>query len=235
MKKTTIAALVLWLAAGGSLLAEQKVPGQRPLVLIDGVFQFVPGSWARYNILDKQKNETYVLIFSILDQEEKKGKPFSWVEIEVLMKDQPRVVTRVLAEQTDQGPGEIDRAVVQVQGFDPFTVPKKYLKPDKTDDNVAQFKPAKIVKKLERQTVGPPGKKVQAWVVEAVTEDGQNIKAVVSEEILPIAIFDVESDQLRMSAQDWGLGAKTKIEGTPVPFWLWLLDQISKGLSEEKK
>jgi hypothetical protein len=235
MKKTIAWTLLIGLAAGGILLAEEQVPGQKPLVLIADTFQFVPGSWARYNILDKKKNETYVLLFSMLEKEQKKDKIFSWMEIEILMKDQPRVVTRFLAEETPQGPGDIDSAVVQVQGYDPFTIPKKYLKPDKNADGVAQFKPAKIVKKLERKTVGPPGKRVQAWVVEAVTEDGQNIRAVVSEEILPIAVYDVESPEIRMTADDWGQGAKTKVEGTPIPFWLWLLDQISTGLGGEKK
>jgi len=214
---------------------ENQVPGQKPLVVISDAFQFVAGSWARYHILDKKKNEMYIMSIAILNREPVKGKPCSWLEVEVLMKGQPRVVTRILAEETKQGPGEIESAIVQVQGFDPFTVPQKFLKPDKADDQVAQFKPAKVIKKLARQTVGPKGRQVQAWQVEAVTQDGQDIRAVVSEAILPIAVYDVESTDIRMTAEDWGLGAKTKIEGTPIPFWLWLLDQIGKGMDKGEK
>jgi hypothetical protein len=235
MKKTMALMLSVLAVAGALLPAENQVPGQKPLVVIADTFQFVAGSWARYRILDKKKNETYIMSIAILDKEPVKGKPCSWLEIEVLTKDQPRVVTRILAEETKQGPGEIQSAIVQVQGYDPFTVPKKFLKPDKTGDQVAQFKPATVVKKLQRRAVGPAGRQVQAWDVEAVTQDGQDIRAVVSEEILPIAVYDVESPDTRMTAEDWGLGARTKIEGTPIPFWLWLLDQVGKGLDKGEK
>jgi hypothetical protein len=236
MKRTLTLMLCLLAAAGSLWPAENQVPGQKPLVIIADTFQFTAGSWARYHILDKKKNETYIMSIAILNREPVKGKPCSWLEVEVLMKGQPRVVTRILAEETKQGPGEIQSAIVQVQGYDPFSVPKKFLKPDKPEDQVAPIKTATVIKKLQRRPVGPPGRQVQAWDVEAVTQDGQDIRAVVSEEIPPIAVYDVESPDMRMTAEDWGLGAKTKIEGTPIPFWLWLLDQIGKGLdSGEKK
>jgi len=235
MKKALILMLCVLAMAGTLRPAENQVPGQKPLVVIADAFQFVAGSWARYHILDKKKNETYMMSIAILDKAPVKSKHCSWLEVEVLTKDQPRVVTRILAEETNQGPGAIQSAIVQVQGFDPFTVPKNFLKPDKADDRVAQFKPATIIKKLALQTVGPAGRRVQAWQVEAMTQDGQDIRAVVSEEILPIAVYDVESPEMRMTAEDWGLGAKTKIEGTPIPFWLWLLDQIGKGMGKGEK
>lgn len=229
-------ALLFGLAAAGLLQAgEPQVPGQKPLVIIADTFQFIPGSWARYNILDKKTNEKYTLYFSILDRVKKKGKAFSWIEIEIVMQDQPRVVTRVLVEETRQGPGDPDSAIIQVSGYSPFTVPKKFLKPDKNDEQVAQLKPAKIVKKLERKTVGPSGKQVMAWEVEAVTDDGQEVRAVVSEEIPPIAVYEMESSEMLMTVADWGLKAKSLVDGAPVPFWLWLLEQIQKGVDPEKK
>jgi len=228
----------LWLlasAAGGLLTAAESVPGQKPLLVVADSFRFVPGSWARYQVRDKKTNEDYDLYFAVLGREEKQGQAFSWIEVDVQMKGQPRVVTRFLAAETPQGPGDVEKAVVQVEGYSPFSVPKKYLKPKPGSEQVAQLKPVRVVRKLERRAVGPAGRQVQAWVVEAVTEDGQEVRAVVSEELPPIAVYDVESSEVRMTAVDWGLGAKTLIAGEPVPFWLWLMEQVEKGIAGEKE
>jgi hypothetical protein len=235
MSRIAAWALLAGLAAGGMLLAEEKVPGQKPLVIIADTFQFVPGAWARYNVYDKEKKEAYDLYFAVLGREEKDGQACAWIEVDVRIKDQPRVVTRFLALETPQGPGDVKNVIVQVEGYSPFTVPKKFLKPDQGKGQVAQLKPARVVKKLERRAVGPVGRRVQAWVVEAVTDDGQEVKAVVSEELPPIALYEAESPALRMTAVDWGLGARTRITGEPVPFWLWLMEQVEKGMAGDKK
>ena len=33
-----------------------EIQGQKQMVVIDGTFQFIPGTWATYTVHDKQKN-----------------------------------------------------------------------------------------------------------------------------------------------------------------------------------
>jgi hypothetical protein len=235
MKKIVILGLALAAAAGVLFAAQERVPGQKPLVVVEGAFQFLPGSWARYNVLDKVRRETYSLSLAVLERKIIDGRACSWLEIEVRMKDQPRVVTRVLAEETGEGPGEIRSAVVQVEGSDPFSVPKGCLKPESKSGRVAPVQAAEITRRLERTAVCLRGRTISAWRVEARTEDGRELKATVSKELPPIGVYDIESPELRMTADDWGMGARSEVKGTPLPFWLWLLDQVARGMDEGKR
>jgi len=228
----TVLALVAALSLPAAATESQKtIPGQQPMVIIEGNFQFIAGSWADYTILDKAKNETYRMLMSVLEKETYKGLPCRWLEIEVAMKDQPLVVTRFLATETKNGPGDLEKAVIQVEGYSPFNVPSKFLKGK--DQEVAKVEPAKVVKRLERQTIRHMGKSIQAWVVEAQTAQGQNVSAVVSEELPPFCIYQAETDDTRMTVNDWGLGAKTRIQGEPTSFFLWILEQIGRELNKK--
>jgi hypothetical protein len=211
--------------------AEKAIPGQHPLVILEGNFQFLPGSWADYTILDKAKNETYRMLMSVLEQENYKGLPCRWLEIEVAMKDQPTVVTRILATETKNGPGDLQKAVVQVEGYSPFSVPRKFLQGK--DQEVAKVEPAQVVKRLERKTLSHLGKTIQAWVVEAQTAQGKNVSAVVSEELPPFCIYQAETEDTRMTVNDWGLGALTRIKGEPTSFFLWIIEQIGRELNKK--
>ncbi len=211
--------------------AKQNIPGQQPMVIIEGNFRFIPGSWADYTILDKAKNETYRMLMSVLDQENYKGLPCRWLEIEVAMKDQPTVVTRILATETKNGPGDLQKAVIQVEGYSPFSVPRKFLQGK--DQEVAKVEPARVVKRLERKTLSHLGKTIQAWVVEAQTAQGENVSAVVSEELPPFCLYQAETEDTRMTVNDWGLGAKTRITGEPTSFFLWIIEQIGRGLDKK--
>ncbi|HEX9901555.1 MAG TPA: hypothetical protein VGB72_01715 [Acidobacteriota bacterium] len=228
--------LLLVLAASLSLPAaaaeaKKTIPGQQSMVIIEGNFQFIPGSWADYTILDKAKNETYRMLMSVLDQENYKGLPCRWLEIEVAMKDQPTVVTRILAAETKNGPGDLQKAVIQVEGYSPFNVPRKFLQGK--DQEVAKVEPARVVKRLERKTLSHLGKTIQAWVVEAQTAQGQNVSAVVSEELPPFCLYQAETEDTRLTVNDWGLGAKTRIIGEPTSFFLWILEQIGRELGKK--
>ncbi len=110
--------------AGGALAAD--VQGQKPVMFVGDTFQFVPGAWASYYIYDKTKNEHYVMQMATLERGKQDGKQCSWMEIEVLPESGPAVVTRMLTEETKQGPGALLDVIVQVKGYSPFTVPKKY-------------------------------------------------------------------------------------------------------------
>jgi len=212
--------------------SQQKIPGQKSMLLIQDTFKLVPGTWALYDVLDKQKNEPFLMSISVLGKETYKGKDGVWLEIDVQMKDMPRVVTDALVEEAAGPTGEVLKAVVQVEGVSPFKVPEKYLKG--ADQEVGQFEPAKIVRKLEQKKIDHKGKTVDVLVVEAENSQGEKVTAAVSLQILPIALYAAETDDLKMTVNDWGTGATTKLKGEPVSFTLWLIEMVGKELGKIK-
>jgi len=233
MKKVSCIILILSCFTFPALIAQDKIPSQRPMLMIKDTFKFDPGSWAEYSIIDKLKNETSRMYIATLERETVDGVPCTWLEIEAEMKDTPVVVTRVLAEETKDGPGKILKAIVQVKGYSPFTVPKKYLEGE--DQQVGQFDAAQIVKRLEQKTIVHKGKSIRALAVEAEDSKGEKTAATISLDLLPIAIYQAETSDMKMSANDWGSGAKSKIQGKPVSFTLWIVEQFVKGLTEKKR
>ncbi|MBI4890351.1 MAG: hypothetical protein HY821_06975 [Acidobacteria bacterium] len=204
---------------------KETVPGQRTAILIDGKFRFVPGAWARYDVLDNVKQERYELTFAILDTKKQKGKPYRWMEIDARLEKQPRVVTRLLVQETPDGPGEMADVIVQVHGMTAFRVPKKFYQNQK-DAAVAPAAEAFVRKEVERRTLQVAGRQLAAILVEAEDRKGKVIRAVVSEECAPIGVVSAESDEIRMMLTDFGLGAKTGIEGPVLNFYLWLMEQM---------
>jgi hypothetical protein len=224
-----LALMLLTLALLSPLAAaEDKIPGQRQMPLFKDSFLLVSGSWTEYDYLDKTKNETGRIIFTVLDRIHVKNIPCFWMEIEVEMKGSPAVVTRILAEETKDGPGRIEKAIVQVKGMSPFIVPKKYLKKD--TQQVGEFKFVHIVKRLEQRVIQHEGKKIQALRVEAEDAVGAKTTATISLELPPIALYEAESPEFRMTATDWGLDAKSRIKGKPVSFTIWIFTQLINGL-----
>jgi hypothetical protein len=223
-------ALLLALAGFAAGQSPQKIPGQAPMLLIEGTFKFTPGTWAVYDVLDKEKNEPFLMSISILDRETYKGKNGIWMEIEVKMKDTPVVVTDALVEENLEVPGEVLRAIVQVEGVSPFKVPAKYLKGD--GQEVGRFEPAKIVKRLEQKKITYKGRTVSTLVVEAENSAGQKVAATVSLDIPPIALYAAETEEMRLTLNDWGTGAKTKLQGEPVSFTMWLIEMIGKEIGK---
>lgn len=51
-------------------------------------------------------------------------------------------------------------------------------------------------------------------------------------EVAPIGVIMAESPQIGMYLSDWGGGAKSKIEGTPVNFYVWLMMQMGGALTK---
>jgi len=58
------------------------------------------------------------------------------------------------------------------------------------------------------------------------------VSATVSDELPPIGIYQADTASACLTLDDWGLGATTRIQGTAIPFWLWIREQVSKGLGE---
>ena len=227
-----IIAAVCVLSVAMPLAAQDPIPKQAPLVVLEGSFAFVPGTWATYNVLDKGKNETSRLTIAALKRETVGGRPGIWLEIEAEMKDVPAVVTDLFAEETKDGPGKIYKAVIQVKGMSPFIVPKKYLEGE--DQTVGAYQPAQIVKRLEQKKLVIKGRTIDSLQVEAQDKDGRMTKATVSVQVPPLALVTAETDDLKMTLDDWGEGAVSRISGIPIGFTLWLMEQIAEGMIKKK-
>jgi len=221
-------AAVVAMAASAACGAE--VEGQRPMMIVGDAFQFTPGAWSDYLIHDRTKKEYYRMSIATLERLDRDGKPCSWMEIGVTPEKDPPVVTRMLVEQTKTGPGEIYEVIVQVRGYAPFTVPESFFRGE--DKDVGNVKSTAVAKRIERRVIPVAGRSVRAWDVEAVDAAGDVTAALVSEEVAPIGVILAESPQVDMVLSDWGTGAKSKIEGTPVNFYVWLMMQMGDALTK---
>jgi len=97
---------------------------------------------------------------------------------------------------------------------------------------VGNVKSTAVAKRIERRVIPVAGRSVRAWDVEAVDAAGDVTAALVSEEVAPIGVILAESPQVDMVLSDWGTGAKSKIEGTPVNFYVWLMMQMGDALTK---
>ena len=232
-KRLVISAILLaFLTAASALSAQDTIPKQASMIVLKDTFQFVPGTWADYTVFDKEKNESYRFYIAALTRETVGNQSGIWLEIEAEMKDSPLVITDIFAEETKDGPGKIFKAVVQVKGMSPFIVPKKYLGGE--DQAVGTYETAQIVKRLEQKKIVHKGRTIDTLLVEAQDEEGRKTTATVSLQIPPIAIYAAETDDVWMTLNDWGVGAGTRIEGEPIGFTFWLLEQIVNGMFKKK-
>jgi len=216
-----------------SFCSADEIQGQKQMVVIDDTFQFIPGTWATYTVHDKQKNEEYEMTFSVMEDGNMSDGACSWMEVVVKMKQTPTVVTRFLARKTKQGPGEVLEAIVQMEGYTPFTVPHNFLTGE--DAEVGQTLTYHLAKKVRKKSVNFQNRKISLWLVEAISDDQQAIQAWVSEELPPMGIFKIDTSEVGMYLDDWGTGAQSEVTGTPMNFYLWITSQISKALIDEEK
>lgn len=228
LRRLSLLALIL-ISFPGAVLAGD-IQGQKPVMFVGDTFQFVPGAWASYYVHDKGKDEHYVMHMATLEKLKQDGKQCSWMEIEMLPESGPSVVTRLLVEETKRGPGDLLEVIVQVKGYSPFTVPKKYYEGENKE--VGEFHATQIAKRIARRTFDLSGRSIAAWEVEAVDDKGNKTEALVSEQILPIGLVLAETSQTNMYLKDWGVNAKSRIDGTPMNFYLWLMMQIGAGLTQ---
>ena len=150
LRRLSLLALIL-ISFPGAVLAGD-IQGQKPVMFVGDTFQFVPGAWASYYVHDKGKDEHYVMHMATLEKLKQDGKQCSWMEIEMLPESGPSVVTRLLVEETKRGPGDLLEVIVQVKGYSPFTVPKKYYEGENKE--VGEFHATQIAKRIARRTFG---------------------------------------------------------------------------------
>lgn len=221
--------LVLSLALAASAPA-QDIKGQKPVLIVDGAFQFTPHSWGTYIIHDKEKDEYYLFTMSVLEDETRKGKAGTWLEIDIdTFKE--RVVTRVQVEKGPTGPGEVMAAIVWVEGLKPFSVPEKYLTGE--DQEVGQFQVAQVSKRVESRSFTHDGQKLNGFLAEAVDAKGGTTRALVSTDVAPMGLVWADTTEMEIFLDDWGGGAETRIKEKPIGMFAWIMDMVSRGLSGE--
>jgi hypothetical protein len=227
--------LVLVAAAAAGIVTQghaAEIEGPRPMMIVGDTFQFTPGAWASYFIQDREKKEYYKMYIATLERLTRDGKPCSWMEVGVTPEKDPSVVTRFLVTETQKGPGDMLDVIVQVQGYVPFTVPESFYKGEGEDRDVGKFQGAAVAKRIARRVIQLGGRTVNAWAVEAVDDKGETMEALVSEDVAPVGVILAESPVMGMYLADWGANAKSKIEGTPVNFYWWLMMQMGGALTK---
>lgn len=223
MKRLLAVVSCLCLLTAAARAAE--IEGQKPVMIVGDSFRFVPGSWAVYSMKELKSNTTSRMYFA-LNEDEKRGRtPACWMEIGVESTNNPGVVTRLLVEKTPQGPGRALAAIVQVEGFDPFVIPGRYLKSD-SKEKVGDFQPLDVSVPASKEIVSWLGRKIRASKVVAKDGQGRPVKVIVSEEFPPLGLVSVESPEVEMKLEDWGTGAKSRITGKPIGFYRWIWRQI---------
>lgn len=202
-----------------------EVQGQKPVPLVGESFRFVPGAWAVYFVKEIRSNTTSTMYFAVTEETTRGRTPACWMEIGVESGTNPAVVTRMLVEKTPQGPGRAFAAVVQIEGFDPFAIPGRYLKSD-AEERVGDFRPLELTVPASKEKMTWMGKEILACKVEARDAEGRRADVIFSEDLPPLGLVSVESPDVEMKLEDWGTGAKTRISGKPVGFYRWLWRQV---------
>ena len=214
---------------------QSVAPKQKPIPCVQGCVQFVPDTWAIYDLHDPQKNTDSRMYFALVNRVAEGSVSGMWFEVEITQKGQPAVVTRFLAEESVGGFGKLLDAIVQVEGYEPFRVPKRYLNVENTDS--PQFK--MIKRQPDAGTNAPPkttmvlnGRTLHVYDVKGKDENDRPIRAVVTDEVPPLSLVSAETADLTMKLVDWGGGVGSKITGNASSLWWWITKQVGKGLME---
>ena len=226
MGRATLRVLAGLVCVSSAWAAPEQDPmaGQQPIPMMAGEFQFRSGTWARY-LFKPSDQPSSELEFSILDQVKQRRGTAWWMEIDITSQETDDVVTRVLLPETDTGPGDAVKAIVQIKGYRPFEVPRKYLRPSpkKADANqVGDFTVYTPTGDPIAKQFTCNGRTINGMTVKALDPEGRPITIDVSPDVPPLGIVAIHSPDVTMDLLDWGDNAKTKISGKPVGLWRWV-------------
>lgn len=237
-----LAAFFVWTstpkAAQASEAGAPPVPSYPAPIVVGDVFQFVEGAWGEYEILDKTENTTFTLRMSILNAENvrrtlfSRQRPYRWLEFEIELPDEPKVVVKYLARETSQGPGEPHEMILQIEDFkDPLRLGRMWLRGNQED--VVNDEYEWVRQQVDEEEITHAGRTFSAWRVQAEAEDGSIVEAIVSEELPPFGLYFAETSTQRMRLLDWGMEAQSKITGQPIGLSRWIARQVREGMREE--
>lgn len=197
-------------------------------MVVDGAFRLQPGAWAVYQVRDLVKQETSRLYIATLAKTDHRGQPAMVLELEVQPQTGDPVVTRILAQDTPQGPGKVYEVVVQPQGYDPFTVPDSLLADQGGEaGEVKRFRPTAS----RSLNVRVKGRALAAYQVGQGAQ-GRPFSAVISQAVPPLGLVSLDTPETQMRLENWGQGARTRIRGEPMNFYLWILTQIGNAMGQ---
>ncbi len=223
---------------GLSEAAEPPMPSHAPPIIVGDVFQYIEGAWAEYDVLDKTDDTAYILRMSILGQEQvrrtwfSRRRPHRWLEIDVQMPEEPRVVINVLARETSGGPGDPREMILQIEGYDdPIRFGRMWLRG--SDEEIVDADYEWTRQDVDEEIITHGDRSFTAWRVQSKADDGTTVEAVVSEDLPPFGLYFVETNEQRMSLRDWGLGAQSSITGQPIGLTRWIARLMRSGELEE--
>lgn len=243
MKKSHFCSFVQWVVLGSvgfiflspsAVRGQEPMQGQTPVPMMGSEFRFVPGTWGMYKLTGTGDMPESKMVFSVLDEvKQRKGKAY-WMEIEIYTNDQPAVVTRILVPDTGDGPGEAIEACVQITGYRPFKVPRKYLKADSKNEQeqVGQFLRYDPAGTPKAKNIEWKGRTLKASTVDVTDAQGNPSTVTISMDAPPLCIVMLDSSEVKMELLDWGTGATTKITGQPVGLWRWIGGVIMDAFKE---
>jgi len=212
------------LVAAVAPAARGEVQGQRPVPLVDGTHQLVSGTWAEYGVRDLRTNTAYRLRIDVLERAVLRGKAGVWLELGVTPTNSAAVLTRVFCEETTNGLGRARRAIVQVEGSDPFVVPGRHMGGGgEGRGRVGDFRRVSVVTNSVDELMNWKGRDITVRKLEARDDDGRVTEIIATSDVPPLGIVLVRAPSMEMNLEDWGDGAASRITGKPIGFtrWLW--------------
>lgn len=227
-----------FLFGGPARAGAPSMPDQPPPLVVGEVFRFVEGAWAEYDMLDKARDQSYVLRISILGSERIRRTWFSprrayrWMEFDIAMPGQPRVVVKCLARERSTGPGDLQEVILQIEGFaNPIRLGRLWLRQHREEMVDTRYSWSRH--RVDEREISHAGRAFRAWRVEAATDDGTRVEAVVSDALPPLGLYFAETPEIRMALRDWGENARSAIRGQPVGLTRWIFQQVKTGMDEE--
>ena len=200
------------------------------MIMVDGAWNPKEGAWSLYRITNLHDKSVSTMHFATLRKTSYEGRAARWVEVDVTSHNQDRAVTRILAEETAAGLGKILEVIVQPKGYDPFTVPQSML--DSAEGPENDLHRIKAVKKGRDRYFKFKGKRFGAYEVKGKDEKGRTVSATVSQFVAPLGLVKAITPDTEMRLIRFGDGAKSRIKGEPVNFYIWITQQILHGISE---
>ena len=138
------------------------------------------------------------------------------------------ITSRFLVEETKDGPGELFEVIVQIKGYAPFVVPRKFY--EGKEKEIGDFQTSYVARRGARKTVVVNEKPVPVWEVDATDKKDRRIKALVSDRVPPLGVVKAATREDGNRPRGMGTGASSKIEGTPINFFLWLITAAGQTL-----
>lgn len=228
--------LGLALAVSAGAQSPPEMPQHSAPVIVPDMFRFIEGTWAEYEMLDKNQNQSFTLKISILEQEQvrrtvlSRRRNYRWMEFEVHQPNQPSVVIRYLAREQATGPGELREAIIQMENIrNPLRLGSVWLRENDKDFVNAAYRWADVEQSEEEVTL--QGHTFNTWRVVSEAKDGTTTAtAVVSEAIPPLGLYFAETSEIRMQLKNWGTNAQSAIRGQPLGLTSWIYRQMQDSM-----